>query len=78
MRELVLDARELEPPEPMRRVLALLAGLGRGECVVFRHRHAPLPLYPLLAELGFRHRERPGSDAPVEVVIWREDDEPAP
>ncbi|MCC6784313.1 MAG: DUF2249 domain-containing protein [Planctomycetes bacterium] len=78
MRELVLDAQELTPPEPMRRVLELLAGLGPDECVVFRHRHAPLPLYPLLAELGFRYRERPGVDAAVEVVIWRGDVEPAP
>lgn len=67
----ILDVSGLEPPEPMKLVLATLPCLAPGELLVFRHRHAPVPLYPLLEQLGFAWRERVGRETPIEVLIWR-------
>lgn len=66
----VLDVSELEPPEPMVRVLAALRELGDDEFLVFRHRREPFPLYPMLTEMGFSYRVRKGEVTPVEVLIW--------
>ncbi|MBI5851960.1 MAG: DUF2249 domain-containing protein [Planctomycetes bacterium] len=70
VRARILDVSGLEPPQPMILVLELLRSLAPDEYVVFRHRHEPRPLYPILGELGFAWRVREGRAAPIEVVIW--------
>ena len=75
--ERVLDVRELEPPQPMVRVLAALRELPRGSWLLMKHRRVPVPLYPILDEQGFEHRTRPNDAGEVEVRIWHTDD-PAP
>lgn len=72
-----LDARDLAPPEPLERVLALLPTLGPGEYVHMSLRREPYPLYALLPDLGFVHRATVSAEGPCEVRIWRAGDREA-
>ena len=68
----ILDVRDLEPPAPLRLVLAEIGRLEPGTSLLMRHRREPLPLYPMLDELGFDHRSSTAADGTVEVLIWRQ------
>jgi uncharacterized protein (DUF2249 family) len=72
--EHVVDARGLEPPEPLERVLAALRELRPGENVLMRHRREPLPLYAMLDAMGFVHRTLRDRPAEFRIWIWRSDD----
>ena len=48
-----LDARDLEPPEPMQQALAALAVLKPGEQLRMLLHREPFPLYAMLRERGF-------------------------
>jgi hypothetical protein len=67
----IVDVSELEPPQPMQVVLDALRALGPDEHLLMRHRREPLPLYPMLAELGFAHRTRQTGTRAYEILIWR-------
>lgn len=72
--ELLLDVRELEPPEPLRRVLAAAEQLEPGGRIRMLQRFEPFPLYGLLEQRGYSYRvEQPEIDR-YEIVIWRADD----
>jgi hypothetical protein len=73
-REHLLDVSDLEPPEPLLRVLAELDTLARGEYLRMLHRLEPLPLYPILREHGFEHETRAGTHSAYEILIWRRGD----
>jgi uncharacterized protein (DUF2249 family) len=74
VQELELDVRELEPPEPLTRVLAAAGRLEAGERIRMLQRFEPFPLYGLLEQRGFSYRvERPTVNR-FEIVIWRADD----
>lgn len=75
--ELLLDVRDLVPPEPLERVLAAVKILGDGQYLRVRHHREPFPLYAFLEESGFAWRTRPGHDIPFEIFIWRRNDERA-
>ena len=68
-KEILVDARWLEPPEPMERVLAALDGLRAGDRVRFLIHREPLPLYPILKQLGYGHRTHPLPDGCYEILI---------
>ena len=68
-REILVDARWLEPPEPMERALAALEGMTVAERVRLLIHREPFPLYALLQEKGYRHQTYLGSDGCYEVVI---------
>jgi uncharacterized protein (DUF2249 family) len=53
VREIVLDVRGLEPPEPMTRTLAALEALPAGATLVQVNARVPQLLLPLLRERGF-------------------------
>ena len=72
-RSKVLDVSDLEPPEPMTRVVEALCTLSRDEHLIMRHRHEPMPLFGILEEMGFRYAVRPGEFTAVEIVIWHAD-----
>ena len=74
MSERRLDVSALEPCEPLERTLAAASDLGPGEYLRVLHSREPLPLYPLLEQLGCAWRTRPGTATPFEVLIWRADD----
>lgn len=66
-----LDARFLEPPEPMMRTLAALGELGVGEKLRLLLHREPFPLYVTLGERGYAHRTAQLPDGCYEILIWR-------
>ena len=67
--EIMVDARGLEPPEPMERVMQTLALLRPGQPVRLLLHREPFPLYPLLAERGYRHATRMEADGSYVILI---------
>ncbi len=67
---LVLDARHLEPPEPLVRVVDAIRGFGKGDTLKLLIDQEPRMLYPILERSGFAHHTEPGTDAVYEVTIW--------
>lgn len=53
--ELLVDARRLEPPEPLDRVLAALARRQPGQRVRLLLHREPFPLYTLLQQMGLAY-----------------------
>ena len=68
-KEVLIDARWLEPPEPMEKVLAVLSASTMGGRVRFLIHREPLPLYPILKQMGYDHRTRLLPDGSYEVLI---------
>lgn len=50
-----LDARGLEPPQPMQKILEAVATLAAGATLVAHTDRQPLLLYPLLEQRGFTY-----------------------
>ena len=71
MDEILVDARGLEPPEPMQRVMTALESARPGQSVRLLLHREPFPLYPLLAERGWRHDTTPQADGSYVIRIWR-------
>jgi uncharacterized protein (DUF2249 family) len=69
-KDILVDGRWLEPPEPMEQVLDALDHLRAGERVRFLIHREPQPLYPILDRLGYRHDVRLLEDASFEIMIW--------
>ena len=65
----LVDARWLEPPEPMERVLAALDELPPGHGLRFLIHREPYPLYGVLQHRGYRHRVHRLEDGCFEVII---------
>ena len=65
-----LDARDLEPPEPLEQALAAIAMLKPGELLRMLHHREPFPLYAILRERGFTHRTTQLADDNYEILIW--------
>lgn len=70
-REVLVDGRWLEPPEPMERVLAAVELLPPGGRVRFLIHREPLPLYPILDQMGYRHQAHLMADGCYEILIER-------
>lgn len=68
---IILDVRELEPPEPLMRTLAALETLPDGQTLVQVNVRVPLFLLPLLAERGFDWDVDESQAGRVLVRIWR-------
>lgn len=72
-REIVLDVRGMEPPEPLERVLEAVDGFVPGDMLKLVIDCHPLPLFRILERNGFAYREAPGTEALYEITIWRKD-----
>ncbi len=68
--DLVVDARELDPPEPMERVLEALTQLRAGQRLRLRIHREPYPLYRILDRNGYAWRTASEPDGNFEVLIW--------
>lgn len=66
---IVLDVRDLEPPEPMQRTLEALATLARGQTLVQLNARVPQFLLPKLEERGFSYEIREQSEEFVRIFI---------
>lgn len=64
----LIDAREMEPPEPMERTLDALAMLSAGDRVVLRLTRQPFPLFDLLRRMGYLW-EVSGGDGDYQILI---------
>jgi uncharacterized protein (DUF2249 family) len=53
--EILIDARWLEPPEPIEKVMQALAGLLPGQQVRMLLDREPYPLYAILENRGYTH-----------------------
>jgi uncharacterized protein (DUF2249 family) len=73
----ILDVSQLEPCEPLEQVLATLPTLQPGEYLQVLHRMEPHLLYPLLTQAGYAWLTQSGQTTPVEIYIWRVDDNQA-
>lgn len=70
-----LDVSDMEPPEPMERILEILPSLAAGDYLHIQHRREPHLLYPMLEQQGFTwHTDAQGS-ARFDIYVWRQDDE---
>ncbi len=67
----VIDARELEPPEPFERVIDALSTLGRDEQVLLILKREPFPLYRFLEQNNCEYKTDAHPDGRVEVLIWK-------
>lgn len=71
----ILDVSDLEPCEPLERILATIPNLQTGEYLRVLHRMEPHPLYPILTREGYAWLTQEGRDVvQIEVYIWRNTD----
>ena len=66
----VIDARDLEPPEPFVQTMESLDLLVPGDNIRLLLRREPFPLYRALALNGFEWKTTHASDGTVEVLMW--------
>lgn len=71
MVEHLVDARWLEPPEPLELTLAAVETLPDGEAVRLLIHRDPCMLYPILTEWGYAHETGQADDGTYEVLIWK-------
>lgn len=64
-----LDARGLEPPEPLQRTLEVLELLQPGERLRLLLHREPFPLYAILRERGYVHQATQLADDCYEILI---------
>ena len=67
--EILIDARWLEPPEPLEKVMATLSLLRPGQSIRLLLHREPFPLYPLLAERGYGHDTSGQPDGSYVILI---------
>ena len=70
-RELVLDVRGMEPPDPLYRVLETIDDFAIGDTLTLVIDCEPLPLFRILDRNGYAYRSEPGSESLRRVTIWR-------
>jgi uncharacterized protein (DUF2249 family) len=66
-----IDVSDLAPPEPMVRILEVLAQLPAGQTLLVEHVRRPVYLYPQLDALGYRHVTRELGPGRVEIRIHK-------
>lgn len=71
--EILIDARGLEPPEPLEKVMQTLAMMRPGQSIRLLLHREPFPLYPLLTEKGYRYDTRMESEGSYIILIRRAD-----
>lgn len=67
--DLIVDGRELEPPEPMERVLTALDTLQPGQRLRFLIHREPYPLYNILRRYQYHYQTTALADATFEILI---------
>lgn len=70
-REITLDVRGMEPPEPLEKVLQTIDGFGAGDRLTLVIDCRPQPLFRILERSGFAYREEAGTSSRYEITIWR-------
>lgn len=71
-----IDVSDLEPPEPLERILDALADLPDGDWLRVKHRREPFPLYGMLRNMGYRWVTHCHAPDDFEILIWPESQPP--
>lgn len=66
---IVIDGRELQPPEPMERTLEALEKLGAGEDILLQLYCQPHPLFNILRANGYAWTDNLLADGTREIRI---------
>jgi uncharacterized protein (DUF2249 family) len=69
-KEIRLDVRGLEPPEPLELVLDALSRLAEGQRLCMLIDREPYPLYGILNRNGFSYETTARLDYVYEILIW--------
>lgn len=67
--EILIDARWLEPPEPMEKAMQALAQLLPGQQIRMLLHREPYPLYAILENRGYSHDAVIHPDGSYEILI---------
>jgi hypothetical protein len=67
--EILIDARWLEPPEPMEKVMLTLPSLRPGQSIRLLLHREPFPLYPILHAQGYTHDTTAQPDGGYVILI---------
>ena len=70
-REITLDVRGMEPPQPLERVLATIDDFAPGDRLKLIIDCHPVPLFRILERNGYAYRSEPGTQSLHEITIWR-------
>ena len=74
-REVALDVRGMQPPEPIERVLETIADFKAGDRLQLTIDCMPQPLFRILDRHGYLHRVEPGTESLYLITIWTEEDQ---
>ncbi|WP_292664110.1 DUF2249 domain-containing protein [Nitratifractor sp.] len=74
MTRLLLDAREMEHPEPLEKAIAILRGLDEESYLYMLHRREPVPLTALAREHGLNALVRCDEQGEWHILISRNRD----
>lgn len=66
-----LDVRDLEPCEPMIKILEAVEELSEKDRILALHRQEPHPLFSILKKRGVRFSCEKKSDDLFEILIWK-------
>ncbi len=69
-----LDVSQLEPPEPMERILGEVKTLHVGHFLHIFHWREPFPLYSLLESMNLCWLTDADDQGMYHIVIWQNDD----
>lgn len=67
--EILIDARWLEPPEPLEKVTQVLDLLKPGQHIRLLLHREPFPLYSILDQGGYTHEASPQPDGSYVILI---------
>lgn len=69
-KDILLDCRGLEPPEPLERVLEAISGMRRDQRVLMLLEREPYPLYRILQQNGYAWQTTARDHGVFEILIW--------
>ena len=72
-RELTLDVRGMEPPQPLELVLETIGDFQAGDRLKVVIDCHPTPLFRILDRNGYSYRTEPGKESVHEITIWLKD-----
>jgi hypothetical protein len=67
--EILIDARWLEPPEPMEKVMQTLPLLKPGQHIRLLLHREPFPLFPILRAQGYTHDTKMQPDGSYVILL---------
>ncbi|HEX9179228.1 MAG TPA: DUF2249 domain-containing protein [Burkholderiales bacterium] len=68
-REILVDARGLEPPEPFEKVMEAICDMQPGDTVLMLLEREPVPLYRVLDRNGYAHQTTCRDNGVFEIRI---------